>query len=106
MTEMGDVLTRLFVNAAAIMAELSAADGTFNSQAFVRKVMQDQQTAYIDLLSYFRTHETSFQQAHQEIGAELRNRAVAQGYVQQSKKVAKTSIFLTRTQAIAYRRRP
>ncbi len=103
MTEMGELLERLFVNGEAIMAELSAEDSTFNSQAFVRKVMQDQQTAYIDLLTYFRTHETPFQQAHKEIGAELKNRAVALGYVQQTKKVAETSVFLTRTQATEYR---
>ncbi|MBN2470414.1 MAG: hypothetical protein JXN59_06805 [Anaerolineae bacterium] len=104
MTEMGDILGRLFAHAEQIIAALSEETGKFNSQAFVRKVMQDQQMAYIDLLSYFRTHETPFQQAHQEIGTELRNRALALGYVQLPGKVEETSIFLTRTQATVYRR--
>ena len=104
MTEMAEILERLFAYGETIMTKLSAETGEFNSQEFVRKVMQDQQTAYIDLLTYYRTHDTPFQQAHQEIGAELRNRALALGYEQLPNKVEETSVFLTRTQATVYRR--
>jgi hypothetical protein len=104
MTQFGELLDRLFVNAEAIIEELSVETGEFNSQQFVRKVMHDQQAAYIDILAYFRDNAEPFHRAHVEIGYHLSEVAKQQGFEQLAGSIPETSVFLTPTTATVYRR--
>lgn len=105
MSEKDVVLERIFTNAESIMDELAAANGEFNSQDFLRHVMQDQPEAYIDLLVLQKKARHPFKEAHQGIGQMLKRRALAQGFVEVGV-IDEESLFRKRTQATLYRRRP
>ncbi|NOG48688.1 MAG: hypothetical protein HND48_03975 [Chloroflexi bacterium] len=69
MTDRTDALDRLFVNADAIIDSLG---DEFTSQQFLRRVIHEQQHAYIDLLVACRGSDIPFDQAHQKIGGRPR----------------------------------
>ena len=104
MTQMSELLERLFVSAEEIMEELSTETGEFNSQQFVRKVMHDQPAAYIDVLAYFRGNAEPFHRAHVELGQHLSQVAKKHGFEQLADSISETSVFLTSTTATVYRR--
>lgn len=104
MSNKDDVLSRIFTNAETIIDELSAESGEFNSQDFLRRVMQDQPEAYIDLLVLQKKARYPFKEAHQGIGQMLKRHAQQQGFVEVDI-IVEESIFRTRTQATVYRRR-
>lgn len=64
------------------MVELIEKQGTFTNLLILRKVAQDQQEAYIDLLNSFRDtqNRSPFNAAHQEIGKRIYNVAMNSGY--------------------------
>jgi hypothetical protein len=77
-----EILDRLFANAEQFMAEMIEKQGTFTNLLLLRKVAQDQQEAYIDLLNSFRDtqNRSPFNAAHQEIGKRIYSNAIKVGY--------------------------
>lgn len=102
MTAIKDALDRMFTNAPAIMERLGH---EFTSQDFLRKVMHDQQHAYIDLLVACQHLAMPFDQAHQKIGQRLSSIAPEYGYEALPDKVPDTNIFRNPTESVIYRRR-
>lgn len=84
MTDRTLILDRLFTNAERFMEELTRKHGgVFSNLQLLRRVAQDQQQAYIDLLYSFRDtpNRSPFNAAHQEIGKRIYNAAIRAGYV-------------------------
>ena len=102
MTAIKNALDRVFTNAPTIMERLG---NEFTSQNFIRKVMHDQQHAYIDLLVACKHLDTPFDQAHQKIGRQLKSIATEYGYEALPDKVPDTNIFRNGTESTVYRRR-
>lgn len=102
MTAIGDALDQMFTNAASIIGELGE---EFTSQDFLRRVMHDQQHAYIDLLVACRHLDWPFDQAHQKIGRRLLSIAPEHGYDPLDDKVDDCNIFRKPTKSVVYRRR-
>jgi hypothetical protein len=77
-----EILDRLFINAEKFMAEMIEKQGTFTNLLLLRKVAQDQQEAYIDLLNSFRDtqNRSPFNAAHQEIGKRIYSVALKAGF--------------------------
>lgn len=77
-----EILDQLFANAETFMAELIDKQGNFTNLLILRKVAQDQQEAYIDLLNSFRDtqNRSPFNAAHQEVGKRIYNVAIKAGY--------------------------
>lgn len=102
-----DVLQTLFANAGALMEELSAADGSFTSQKFLKQLAQRNQYAYIELLQRCTAHPdgSPFNIAHQHIGKKLSVEAPKFGYTR-SEDVTRTEtdIFDNPTGRVIYTR--
>lgn len=101
MTDIEKALDRLFVNAQTIINGLG---NVFTSQEFLRRVIHDQQHAYIDLLVACRHLATPFDQAHQKIGRRLSVLAPTFGYNADEKKPKDENIFRLPTESVVYRR--
>ena len=82
MSERTEIIERLFVNAEQFMAELIEKDGNFTNLLLLRRVAQDQQQAYIDLLTSYRDtqNRSPFNAAHQHIGGQILTAAENAGY--------------------------
>lgn len=102
MTQITDALDKLFTNAPNIISKLG---DEFTSQDFLRRVIHDQQHAYIDLLKACYHLDYPFDQAHQKIGARLSSVAASLDYEQLSNKVSDTNIFNNTTQSTIYRQK-
>lgn len=100
-TPMTDALNRLFVNAEDIIQKLG---DEFTSQVFLRKVIHDQQHAYIDLLVSCQHLPFPFDQAHQKIGRRLLSIAPKMGYERLPDEIKDTNIFLKDTASVVYRK--
>ena len=84
MTDRKLMMDRLFTNADRFMEELTRKHGgVFSNLQMLRKVTQDQQQAYIDLLYSFRDtpNRSPFNAAHQEIGRRIARVAEQAGYI-------------------------
>jgi hypothetical protein len=103
MTAITDALDAMFVSAPAIMEDLSKAGGYFTSQAFLRRIIHEQQHAYIDLLVACRHLPMPFDQAHQRIGARLSHVAPTYGYTADETKQPDENIFRLETASVIYR---
>ncbi|MFC1960654.1 hypothetical protein ACFLYO_08080 [Chloroflexota bacterium] len=101
MTTITDALDRLFTNASTVMTQLG---DEFDSQGFLRKIIHDQQHAYIDLLNACAHLDQPFDQAHQKIGYRLSKIAPQYGYEPQPEKVPTINIFNNDSAAVVYRR--
>ena len=101
MTDIESALDALFVNAEMIIRELG---NEFTSQNFLRKVIHDQQHAYIDLLVACQHLPFPFDQAHQKIGKRLSFLAPRLGYGPGEDKLKDTNIFRLPTESVVYRR--
>lgn len=102
-----DVLDKLFANAESVMEMLSAKDGSFTSQQFVKTVAQANQEDYIELLNRCLHHpnDSPFNAAHHHIGHSLMYAAKRAGYskpVDEGK--TETDIFDNPTDRNVYRR--
>jgi len=77
-----EILDQLFTNAERFMAEMVEKHGQFTNLSLLRKMAQEQQIAYIDLLYSFRdtSNRSPFNATHQEIGGRIYNVAVKAGY--------------------------
>jgi hypothetical protein len=103
-----DVLHTLFANAAALMEELSAANGSFSSQSFLRQLAQRNQYAYIELLQRCTAHPEGkpFNIAHQHIGKKLSIEALKLGYTRSEDVTGtETDIFGNPTGRVVYTRK-
>ncbi|MAS36311.1 MAG: hypothetical protein CL610_20065 [Anaerolineaceae bacterium] len=80
------ILDQLFTNAEKFMAELVEKQGIFTNLLILRKVAQDQQQAYIDLLQSYRDtkNRSPFNAAHQDIGGRIFTLAEANDYVRET----------------------
>ena len=101
MTAITDARDRLFVNADAIIDSLG---DEFTSQQFLRRVMHDQQHAYIDLLVAHKHSPIPFDQAHQEIGNHLMRMLTKRGYSKERQPGKDINIFLNKTDLTIYRK--
>lgn len=102
-----DVLDKLFADAAAVIEKLSAADGSFTSQQFIKHVTQKNQRDYIELLNRCMSHPEAspFNAAHQHLGLSLMHAAKRAGFsepVNEGK--TEIDIFGNPTDRIVYRR--
>jgi len=79
-TNRTDLLDHIFVNVEQFIDELVKKDGTFTNLALLRKVIQDQQQAYIDLLYSFRNEPKPFNATHASIGKRILSVAEKLGY--------------------------
>lgn len=102
MTEISEALDRIFTNAPSIFGQLG---DEFTSQEFLRRVMHDQQHAYIDLLVACQHLPWPFDQAHQKIGARLLSVASEYGYSALEEKRKDENIFRKPTESTVYQRR-
>jgi len=77
-----EILDRIFVNVEQFIDELVKRDARFTNLNLLRKVIQDQQQAYIDLLYSFRDEPNNrpFNAAHALIGARILSVAEKLGY--------------------------
>jgi hypothetical protein len=105
-------LDRLFVNAVALMEELSDnSDGCFTNQEFLKELARRNPVAYIEFLSavkdrYLANPENEekwiFNKTHQEIGRTLSNRAQALGYNQSKEGRTEADIWGNPTARVTY----
>lgn len=103
-----DVLDQLFKDAPRIMEQLAAKNGgQFTSQQFLKFVAQQNQKAYIELLTRCLAHPAAspFNAAHQHIGGKLTEVALKAGYdgpYEEGR--TETDIFDNPTERKVYRR--
>lgn len=101
MTDITDARDRVFTNADAIIDSLG---DEFTSQQFLRRVMHDQQHAYIDLLVAYKASPIPFDQAHQEIGNQLERMMAKRGYSKERQSNKDINIFQKKTMLTIYRK--
>lgn len=101
MTDINDARDRVFTNADAIIDSLG---DEFTSQVFLRRVMHDQQHAYIDLLVACKHLDGPFDQAHQKIGRRLLDIMRARGWDVEKRNNDDINIFLKKTDRTIYRK--
>ena len=101
MSDITDALDRIFTNAEEIIDSLR---DEFTSQAFLRRVIHDQQHAYIDLLVACQHLEMPFDQAHQEIGERLSRMMAKRSFSKARHKNKDENIFRRPTMLTIYRR--
>lgn len=101
MSDITDALDKLFINSEKIINEL---DNEFESQEFLRRVIHDQQHAYIDLLTACYHLTMPFDQAHQNIGRRLSSVAKQLGCEQLPGKADDKNIFRKDTRSTIYRK--
>ncbi|MFZ2879965.1 MAG: hypothetical protein WA009_10545 [Phototrophicaceae bacterium] len=101
MTDRTDALDRLFVNADAIIDSLG---DEFTSQQFLRRVIHEQQHAYIDLLVAWSRDRNPFDKAHQHIGKALASIMEKRGFSKDRRRDEDINIFGNPTYLTTYRK--
>ena len=101
-------MDELFVDAHQVMWELSQKEGYFTFYAFMRRIGQLRQGAYVRLLAMVLEHEGEqklFNQAHLHVGKHLSSIAQAAGYEQDKNLAIKEiNIWGDPTDTTIYRR--
>lgn len=101
MTTITDARDRLFTNADSI---IDGFGGEFTFQQFLRRIMQDQKHAYIDLLGACKYADNPFDEAHQFIGGHLKRLTDRQGYTRHVQSGKDRNIFNNITDLVIYRK--
>ena len=108
MAEYKPFLDEMFASADQLMWQLSRTDGYFTNYAFLRRVCQNHQGAYTNLLKTVlddRGEDYVFNLAHQSIGHRLSIAAQAAGYEQdKSAGITESNIWGDTEKAVVYRR--